>query len=516
MRGFGEAISGPRHGHGALAPRPLVVSDVRLPYSGVPRLAIVACGFLVAALVLLGMTLGTSDQPTTAVVWGGLALASYAGALLCLTGAGHHDDLGLTRWQLGPWMLLWYGIAFGLATVTWSNPLTTGVSTEIAISSVISALRLVAVGMTAWAIGYCLAPGHATRALAARTVGLVHRRFTGQVRSLAAPWILFAVGIAASLTNSATTGKFGYLAGASSVSTVSGFAGLLGALSLCAPLGIAAASLQVFRERLPRARVTLTVLLLAEVAFGAAAGGKQSYVIAVLAVIIPFSAARRRLPKVMVAVVLLIFLVIVIPFNSTYRQASHRGSLSAGEVIAAAPGILQQTVTGGSTASVLPESLGYLVQRIREIDNPAIILQRTPGQIRFLSPLQLMEDPLAGIVPRALWPGKPIRAAGVRFSREFYELPATTTSADTTIGGLYWYGGWIPVIVGMFVLGCGVRVLDDVLDVRANPRAIFLVLLLFPTLVKGEDDWQTILASLLPVMVVWLLAVALTFRPRRT
>ena len=490
------------------------VADARFPSSGVARLAIVACGFLAAALALLGMTLSTSDQPTTAVVWGGLALASYAGALLCLAGASRHDDLGLTRWQLGPWMLLWYGIAFGLATVTWSNPLTTGVTSEIAISSVISALRLVAVGMTAWAIGYCVVPGHAARALAARTVGRAHSRFTGQVRSLAAPWILFAVGIAASLTSSAVTGRFGYLAGASSVSTVSGFAGLLGALSLCAPLGIAAAALQVFREGLSRARVTLTVLLLAEVAFGAAAGGKQSYVIAVLAIMIPFSAARRRLPKVMVAVVLLIFLVVVIPFNSAYRQASHRGSLSPGQVLSVAPGIFQQTVAG-NVASVFPESLGYLAQRIREIDNPAIILQRTPGQIRFLSPLRLIEDPLVGMVPRALWPGKPIRAAGLQFSREFYELPPTTSSADTTIGGLYWYGGWIPVVAGMFVLGCGVRVLDDVLDVRANPRGIFLVLLLFPTLVKGEDDWQTILASLLPVIVVWLLSVALTFRARR-
>jgi hypothetical protein len=490
-------------------------TEVRLPCSGVPRLAVVACGLLAAALVLLGMTLSTSDKPTTAVVWGSLALASYAGALLCLAGAGQHGDLGLARWQLGPWMLLWCGVAFGLATVTWRNPLTTGVTSEIAISSVLSALRLVAVGITAWAIGYCVAPGQAVRALAARTVGRVRSRFTGQVRSLAAPWILFAVGIAAPLTNSATTGRFGYLAGASSVSTVSGFAGLLGALSLCAPLGIAAAALQVFREGLPRARVTLAVLLLAEVAFGAAAGGKQSYVIAVLAVIIPFSAARRRLPKVMVAVVLLIFLVVVIPFNSAYREASHRGSLSPGDVISAAPGILQQTVAGSSVPSVVPESLGYLAQRIREIDNPAIILQRTPGQIPFLSPLQLVEDPLVGMVPRALWPGKPVRAAGLRFSQEFYELPPTTTSADTMIGGLYWYGGWVPVVAGMFVLGCGVRVLDDVLDVRANPRAIFLVLLLFPTLVKGEDDWQTVLASLLPAVVVWLLSVALTFRPRR-
>jgi hypothetical protein len=83
------------------------------------------------------------------------------------------------------------------------------------------------------------------------------------------------------------------------------------------------------------------------------------------------------------------------------------------------------------------------------------------------------------------------------------------------IGGLYWHGGWIPTIIGMFLLGCAFRLLDDVLDVRRNPHAIFLVLLLLPSLVGGEEDWQSILTSLPATMFVWLFAVALTFRARR-
>jgi hypothetical protein len=67
----------------------------------------------------------------------------------------------------------------------------------------------------------------------------------------------------------------------------------------------------------------------------------------------------------------------------------------------------------------------------------------------------------------------------------------------------------------MFLLGCGLRLLDDVLDVRANPHGVFLVLLLFPSLVKGETDWVSLLAGIPATVAVWLLAVALTFRPRR-
>ena len=101
--------------------------------------------------------------------------------------------------------------------------------------------------------------------------------------------------------------------------------GILGALTLCAPLGLAAAALQVFRERLPGARTTLVVLFLVELAFGAAAGGKESFVIAVLAVVIPFSAARLRLPKSVLIAVVLIFLVVVIPFNQAYRSIARWG-----------------------------------------------------------------------------------------------------------------------------------------------------------------------------------------------
>jgi hypothetical protein len=103
-------------------------------------------------------------------------------------------------------------------------------------------------------------------------------------------------------------------------------------------------------------------------------------------------------------------------------------------------------------------------------------------------------------------------------SQQYYELPPSvyTSSSITPAGDLYRHGGWIPVIVGMFLLGCGVRLLDDVLDIRANPQAIFLVILLFPCLVKGEDDWVTFLAGVPATILIWLLALALTFRPRRS
>ena len=492
-------------------------AGIRVPAA--PQSVIAGLVLVAAAVVLFDETLARTGQPVSAVVWGGLALAAFAGGLACVIAAAQHGDLGLARWKIGPWTMLWYGLTFGISTVTWSQP-QTGDAAEIALSSVLKALWLIAVGMTAWVIGYLAGPGQPLRGAATRAMGRLSHRFTADVRSLAAPWILYAIGLAARLATTATTGVFGYVGDPSSlVSTASGYGGILGTLTLCAPLAVAAAALQVFRERIRQARTTLAVLFLFEVAFGAAAGGKASFVIAGLAVAIPFSAARLRLPKAALLLGVFVFLVVIIPFNQAYRNAARQGpaTLTPRQAIAAAPGIMGQVVTGQNLTTIVPKSAAYLLQRNRQIDSPAIILQRTPGQRPFLSPVQLVEGPVAAMVPRAVWPGKPLILTGYKFSQEYFELPPTlyTSTAVTAVGGLYMHGGWVPVLGGMLLLGCGVRLLDDVLDVRANPHAIFLILLIFPNFVGGQEDWLSLLATIPATLCIWLLAVAVTFRVNR-
>jgi hypothetical protein len=484
-----------------------------------PGWAIASLLLFAAAAALFSEELATSVVPTRSVIWGSLALAAYITGLLCLLGA-RQANLGLATWKFGAWILLWYGLTFGLATVMWSKPQPSP-SDQIAVSSVLRALWLLAVGMTAWVIGYLAGPGQPLRRVAGRGMAVVGGRRLGIVRSLLTPWLLYLIGVAARIASSATTGQFGYVGDpASALSSATGYGQILSDLSLLCPLAISAAALQVYRERLSSARITLAVLFVVECAFGAAAGGKQSFVIAILAAVIPMSAARYRLPKLAVIIGILIFLVIVIPFNQAYRTAVRGGpaTLSTSQAIDVAPTILRQTLTSQSLLTVIPSSVTYLLQRVQEIEGPAIILQRTPGQIPFNSPAQLMKAPVVDMIPRAIWPGKPILSPGYEFGEQYFGIPSTnyTAVAISPIGDLYRYGGWVPVIAGMFIFGCGIRLLDDVFDIRANPHAIFLIVLFFPVLVKGEDDWVGILAGIPATIVIWLLAVALTFRPRRS
>jgi hypothetical protein len=488
-----------------------------------PRWVIAAAILLSAAIGLSGQALAAAGQPTHAVVWGSLGFTAYAASLLCLVGGGQGKFLGVSRWRFGPWTLLWYGTAFGLATLTWVQP-QTGALMEISVSSVIRALWLVAVGMTLWVFGYLVGPGRLAQRFGNKVTARLSLRFAPEVRSPLAPWILYAIGTAARITTVTTTGLFGYVGNVqSAVTTASSYHQLLGDLGLCAPLAVAAAALQVYRERVPGARVTLTVLVLAEIAFGAAAGGKQSFLITILAVAIPFTAARHRIHRGLLAFTALafaglVFLLIVVPFNHSYRSndRSASGTLSVSQALGAAPGILRQTIGTGNAGGVLSSSATFLLARIGEIDSPAIIMQRTPAEIGFVSPIQLVTAPITTLVPRAVWPGKPILDSGYEFSQTYYEVPATTftSSAITPVGDLYLHGGWIPVIVGMFLFGCGVRLLDDVMDVYSSPHCIFLFLLLFPSLVKQEGGWGDTLAGIPGTLLIWIFASYLTFRTR--
>lgn len=483
------------------------------------RTAVAALALLITAAGLLCAAINTGLS-TTSVFWGGLALGAYIYGLLFIMLAVRGPGHGPASWRLGPWMMIWAGTMYGLATLSLDQT-QTSVAAEILPASVIRALWLVAAGITMWFAGYLIGPGRLLRGVAGRGVGGLRRRFGADIRSPLTPWLLYGIGTAARLLSALTTARFGYVGNAASaVSTASGYGQILALLGLCGQLGVAAAALQVFRQRLSSARVTLAVLFLAEIGYAIASGQKENYANAVLAVAIPFTAGRSRLPKAILAGVVVVFLAIVIPFTAAYRTAARGPSgptLSAGQAVGLAPQILRSTLSGGDNLlAAIPESISYLLARGQDIDAPAIIMQRTPAQVPYTDPVQLVSGPLSALIPRALWPGKPILDTGYEFGQQYYELPPTVYSSSTItpIGDLYRHGGWAPVLIGMLALGCGIRLLDDCLDVRGDPHAVFLTLFLFPSLVMSEQDWITLLAAIPAFILLWWCTVALAFRRR--
>ena len=90
-------------------------------------------------------------------------------------------------------------------------------------------------------------------------------------------------------------------------------------------------------------------------------------------------------------------------------------------------------------------------------------MQRTPSEIPYRNPADLIIAPGVDLIPRIVWPGKPILATGYQMSQEYFQLPPQIYTASTISpqGDLYRHGGWIPLIIGSFLGGCGIRILDD-------------------------------------------------------
>jgi hypothetical protein len=479
----------------------------------VPGLILVAGAAAVAAIA------ASAPLVDNRIRWGSIALAAFClGLLLLMAALAGTAGLGLTAWRIGPWSLLWSALAFGLATISWLGP-QIGPPAEILPGSILRALWLIAVAMATLTAGYCAGPWRLAAARARRAAAALSRRYTDEVRGPVVPWALFGFGVVAQLASAAITGSFGYVGVAGgAVGNATGYGQFVAIAGQCVPLAVLTAAIRASRTRTPGARLTLAIVFAGAVAVGAVAGGKTSFVVAVIAAIIPAARSRGRLPTGLVTAAIAVFLLIVIPFNLAYRSAA-RGSvaLSTGQAVASAPAIASQVLDDDLSPSSLGQSADFLATRIRSIDSPAIILQRTPSQIPYGNPAQLLVSPVLDVIPRALWPGKPVLATGLQMSQEYFELPPQidTSSDITPEGDLYRHGGWFWLVAGMFLLGCGLRIFDEGTDLRRSVHGAFLMLLLFPTIVMAGTDCATLLAGI-PGMVLLSLAVVATCFKRRT
>jgi hypothetical protein len=451
-----------------------------------------------AGVVLLPsgfLPLGVRDELVIRAV--SVTLLAFA-ALLLITGLPGNEQ-GISRWRLGPWYLLWSGLAFGLASLTWLGP-QTGSATRVALPSVVEGLGVLGLGIAAWTAGYVLGPPRALRDAARSGLSTVLRGTGTTVRGGLLPWVFYSVGSGARLTGALLTGGFGYVGDPSRlVTSAHAYSQLLSLLSTFALFGIAAAAYRAFSPAIRGGHATLWTLVAAELAVGAVAGSKGAILLALAAVLIPYGALRRRVPLKALLIGAVVFLWVAVPFNNAYRQTVRGDAhLTPAEAVTAAPQILTETLTGASPAETVGDSADTMLRRIREIDSIAIITQLTPETIAYRSPWEFAVVPALGLIPRAIWPEKPIFANGYEFSQEYYGTPRTTytSTAITGLGDLYRHGGLWTVAVGMLLLGAGCRLFDLLIRPETDPRALCFSVCFLPVVVKSEIDISLLLIGI--------------------
>lgn len=85
---------------------------------------------------------------------------------------------------------------------------------------------------------------------------------------------------------------------------------------------------------------------------------------------------------------------------------------------------------------------------------PGLMMSRTPAQIPHEGMDEFLKIP-GYMLPRALWPDKPILSRGTWFSVHYMDMPEETGSstAMTLFGESYLFGGWLGTVVGLFGFG---------------------------------------------------------------
>ncbi|MBE3199552.1 MULTISPECIES: hypothetical protein [Parafrankia] len=433
-----------------------------------------------------------------------ITLRSVALTLECisaimLVGARCGRSGGLGQIRLGPWYLAWTGLVLGLLTTTWTAP-QVGLVAQIDRASVLEALKVVSLAVAIWTAGYLLTLGRAATAVARKFGRLAAPGSHFRLRSPAVPWILASAATGARLLLLAL-GQYGYLGDVSTrVSASSAFAY---PLSVAANLGVAAlmiATVDLGRHGGARRRACVATLALIEIAFALISGMKGQFVITIASACVAYVAVRRRLPVRVLGSAALVFVFVVIPFNAAYRDLvrGHDSHLGTGAALSSAPDLLSSTVSDRGSGSA--ESNGttkYLSGRLRGIDSIAIVVQRTPAIVPERDPRELVLAPILTVIPRALWPTKPIAVNGYTFNQDYYGADPSlyTAAAVSPIADLYRYGGLLVVAAGMFLLGGFCRIVDDVLHPFSDPRYVVIFVPIVLLFVTHERTYSDIIAN---------------------
>ena len=460
---------------------------------------------LLAGLLVALVAYFPSGSVTAQIVCASLSLSllGFAAALQMAHGQRLLDSLAAG--QLGPWFGASSAIVFGLASLIWIAP-PTGSTVLISIDSVLTAMVVAAVALGCFTVGYGIAPRRPVHGAARWLQRVIVTEWPVRAGQGTA-WLLLGIAFVAYVAQTAN-GTFGYLSDpATAVTSGNPISQLLFVIGSFSVFAVALSANDYARQRGAGRLLSFALLLAAQSIVGAFSANKEIVALGFLAALFGYAASDRRLPIAGVAAAACIFVFVVVPFTTSYRSQIAVGNsrLSPVEVLQAASqqglAFFVPAPQAGQGQSPVTETL----DRVSRIGDLAIIVQRTtPSDIAYRPLTELLEAPLLGFVPRAIWPEKPILDTGYLFSQQYYDLPASiyTSNAITPEGDLWRHGGWLVLIAGMLLFGFGVRILDAATaDVRKVPLRLLIVLTFFPLIVKQETDAVSLLAAVPSLLV---------------
>lgn len=255
-----------------------------------------------------------------------------------------------------------------------------------------------------------------------------------------------------------------------------------------------ATALTALRRRVPLLSLTtLLFMVLIEAAF-TFLGGTKGAIIQLLALIVACSFyARHRIPWRLVVASGLLF-ILVFPINQLYRPAVLSGAVDNRNLFAAA-GTIATLAEETWLSAPLMENLqafldGVIGRQSMLIQSVSLAAYVTPDTIPYRYGHDYFLLPLYILIPRIIWPSKPMLSGSVQFSIDYVgERPNTINStAVTPFGDFYLNFGLAGILVGMYLLGIVYRwCYQMVCESNAEPSLVlYLGLLFWAANIEGE------------------------------
>lgn len=466
-------------------------------------LVVLACSFVGASVAASGRASGLKSATGILCVIG--ASVAVAAAAATVREARQRRSV-----MFGRMLPIYYGIAFGLAGFPFI--LGTPQNADADQEQVLSVLPIVILGLGGWWLGYTLGR---TRGVAhvCRWLGSLYAR---ESQSLTSTWRIVALYVVASSASVLLISRnsYGYLRSADeAISSASVVDELLGTVAAFAPLALLLLALRLFTHSTTIGEKFLFgAAVCLEIVRTSFSGQKSPFLFLGLSILVA-GIAVGRLAWRHVVVWSIVPIVLIFPFNSEYRSllrpAPGQQAISE-EVGAHFTSALRQTTSSATQGGYLSGALADAGARVRELDPLAVAVARHQEGLSYGSPSQPVWRTLGLLVPRVLWPGKPLDLYSLEVSRDYFGRPDTVLSSSTltVFGDSYRYGGIVMVLLGLLYIGLLSRVIDTAFDPRRNPALLLPLVAMIPIMRQGDLAGMTASAvrtGLFLLPVLWFL-----------
>jgi hypothetical protein len=388
----------------------------------------------------------------------------------------------------------------GLTSLAWLSATPDEPAPGVDQTDVADALRLVALGLLTFTVG-ALIPGRA--------------RWPDKtpLRSDHAPSRPLLLGLFALSTvavlGTFSVGAYGYISTVQATESIASIAELLALLAALGDLVVLVTALAYFHTRDKRYLLPLVGFTILSMAFGFAGGNKKSTILSLALVLGAYAIVARKLPwRAIIATTIFLF-VFVVPTNLRYRESVRVGQESPRVALRQA----LTTPLDFKPRPVAQDVREYVLSRFRSIDSVALVRTQTPSPFPFAGGEKYFALPAIIVVPRAVWPGKPVLDDAGQFTHTYGQVPAFVRSATeiTQIGDLYRNFGYTGVVFGMFLWGITIALFARLYVRYCSPRVQALyVYTVVTAVVYVEADLPALIATAskglpLAALVAWFL-----------